>query len=269
MTDESLDHTEETSPDATRMPFTEHLRELRRRLVICTIFIAVGFGICYYFSKPLLKIMMLPLLDAMPDGGEELYHKGLVYTGLPEAFFTYLKIGLWGGVILSSPVIFYQIWRFVAPGLYKNERRYLIPFVVFSSLLFFIGGFFGYFVVFPFGFRFFLTVAGDNIMPMLSVKEYFSLTIKLLFGFGLVFELPLVMVFLGKIGLVNARMLSKGRKYAIFLVFVVGAILTPPDVVSQILMALPLIVLYEISIVLVRLTGKKSKVETATVEGES
>ena len=235
----------------TKMPFTAHLEELRRRLVICMIAVAFGFGVCYYFSKDLFAILMLPLLDVLPEGAQ------LVYTGLPEAFFTYLKVGLWGGILLSLPVIFHQLWGFVAPGLYKNEKGYVIPFVIFSTLLFLVGGFFGYFVVFPFGFKFFVGFADANLRVLPAVKEYFSLAIKLLFGFGIVFELPLIMVFLGKMGLVNAKMLAKGRKWALLLIFVVAAILTPPDVVSQVLMAIPLMFLYEISIILVRLTAKK------------
>ena len=243
---------EEDRADGARMPFTAHLTELRKRLIICIIAVAAGFGVCYYFSSEIFQIMMLPLLDVLPEGQQH-----LIYTGLPEAFFTYLKVGFWGGVILALPVIFHQLWNFVAPGLYRREKKYLIPFVIFSTLLFVCGGFFGYFVVFPFGFKFFVGFSGDTLVALPSVKEYFSLAIKLLFGFGIVFELPLVMVFLAKMGFVNATMLSRGRKYAILLVFVAAAILTPPDVISQVLMALPLMVLYEISIVLVRLMGKQ------------
>jgi sec-independent protein translocase protein TatC len=246
----------------TKMPFTAHLEELRRRLIICLIAVAAGFGVCYYYSKFLFGILMLPLLDVLPEGEQ------LVYTGLPEAFFTYLKVGLWGGILLSLPVIFHQLWGFVAPGLYKHEKGYVIPFVFFSTLLFLIGGFFGYFVVFPFGFKFFVGFADDNLRMLPAVKEYFSLAVKLLFGFGIVFELPLILVFLGKMGVVNGRMLAKGRKWAILGIFVLAAILTPPDVVSQVLMAVPLLVLYEISIILVRLTAKKRAEKLGLLEEE-
>ena len=256
-------HNENPNSEEARMPFTEHLRELRRRLIICLIAIGLGFGICYYFSEAIFGILMLPLLDVLPEGDH------LIYTGLPEAFFTYLKVGFWGGVILSLPVIFHQLWMFVAPGLYRNERRYLIPFIIFSTLLFLIGGFFGYFVVFPFGFQFFIGFSNDAIRAMPTVKEYFSLALKLLFGFGIIFELPLVMVFLAKMGLVNATMLSRGRKIAILLVFVTAAILTPPDVISQVLMALPLMVLYEISIILVKMIGRKKEEKLAEAEKET
>ncbi|MFH1139856.1 MAG: twin-arginine translocase subunit TatC [Pseudomonadota bacterium] len=250
---------EEEGIEKAKMPFTAHLEELRRRLIVCLIAVAAGFGVCYYFSTEIFQILMLPLLKALPEGEK------LIYTGLPEAFFTYLKVGMYGGIILAVPVISYELWGFVAPGLYKNERKYFIPFVIISTLLFLIGGFFGYFVVFPFGFQFFVGFADENLRAMPSVKEYFSLAIMLLFGFGVVFELPLVMVFLGKMGVVNAKMLSKGRKWAVLLVFVVAAILTPPDVVSQVLMAIPLMVLYEISIVLVRIMARK-KAESAELK---
>ena len=251
MTEEKIGVEQADDFSDTKMPFTAHLEELRRRLIVCIIAVALGFGVCYYYSKFLFAILMLPLLDVLPEGGQ------LVYTGLPEAFFTYLKVGLWGGILLALPVIFYELWGFVAPGLYKHERGYVIPFVILSTFLFLVGGFFGYFVVFPFGFKFFVGFADQNLRVLPAVKEYFSLAIKLLFGFGIIFELPLVLVFLGKMGLVNARMLSKGRKWAILVIFVLAAILTPPDVITQVLMALPLLILYEISIFLVRMTAKK------------
>ncbi|MEW5722219.1 MAG: twin-arginine translocase subunit TatC [Thermodesulfobacteriota bacterium] len=256
----------ENYPDGEggKMSFTAHLEELRWRLVRCFIAVGVGFGFCYYYSKPLFRIMMYPLLSAMPEGKQQ-----LIYTGLPEAFLTYLKVGLWGGLILAMPYIFYQLWCFVAPGLYKKEKSYLVPFVFFASLLFVLGGLFGYLVVFPFGFKFFLGFSDETIQALPAIKEYFSLSMKLLFGFGLVFELPLVMVFLAKMGLVNAAKLAKGRKWAILIIFIVAAILTPPDVLSQILMAMPLLVLYEVSIILVRLMVRPREKAAAIEEGSS
>lgn len=239
--------------DEAKMPFTAHLEELRRRLIVCSIAVGLGFGVCYYFAKPLFKVMMLPLLKVLPEGEQ------LIYTALPEAFITYLKVGFWGGIILALPVIFHQLWGFVAPGLYRRERSYLVPFILFSTLLFLAGGFFGYFVVFPFGFKFFIGFSNESIRALPAVKQYFSLALKLLFGFGIIFELPVVMVFLGRMGLVDAKFLARGRKYAFMLVFVVAAILTPPDVISQVLMAMPLMVLYEVSIILVRITRPKKK----------
>ncbi len=248
--------------DGSKMPFLAHLTELRRRLVICCIAVGVGFGVSYYFSKTIFKVMMMPLLDVLPEGSS------LIYTNLPEAFFTYLKIGLWGGVVLALPVIFYQLWGFVAPGLYRKERKYAIPFVIWSCLLFLVGAVFGYLVVFPFGFKFFLKFSDETIRALPAMAQYFSFSLKLLFGFGLIFELPVIMVFLARMGLVNAKFLSKQRKFAFLLIFVVGAILTPPDIISQLFMAGPLIILYEVSIVLVRLIQrKKEKTADETTTG--
>ncbi len=250
--------------NGAKMPFLGHLEELRRRLVICFIAVGFGFAVSYYFSKPIFRVLVKPLLDAMPEG------ERLIYTSLPEAFFTYLKVGLWGGIILALPVIFYELWRFAAPGLYRNERRYILPFVGWSTLLFIVGATFGYFIVFPIGFKFFLGFSDESIQALPAVAKYFSFSLKLLFGFGLIFELPVIMVFLAKMGLVNAQFLSRQRKYAFLLIFIVGAVLTPPDVVSQILMALPLMLLYEISILLVRLVKrKKTKAGEETVADKS
>jgi len=185
----------------------------------------------------------------------------LIFTGLPEAFFTYLKVALLSGIMLAAPVIIYQFWMFVTPGLYKKEKRILIP-IVFLSSVFFIGGsLFGYFIVFPWGFKFFLGFATETIRPLPSMKEYLSFSAKLLLAFGLVFELPLVLTFLARIGIVSVDFLKKNRKYALLLFFAGAAILTPPDVVTQVMMALPLMVLYEISIIGAKVFGKKKPEE--------
>jgi len=175
----------------------------------------------------------------------------------PFGFFTFLKVSFLSGLMLASPIIIYQFWMFVAPGLYEKEKRLLIP-VVFLSSLFFIGGsLFGYFIVFPLGFKFFLGFATESIRPLPSMKEYLGFSSKLLLAFGLVFELPLVLTFLSKLGIVSVEFLKKNRKYALLLFFTGAAILTPPDVVTQILMALPLMILYEISIIGAKIFGKK------------
>ena len=182
----------------------------------------------------------------------------LIFTGLPEAFFTYLKVAFLSGIILATPIIFYEFWMFVAPGLYDKEKRLMFP-IVFLSTLFFVGGaFFGYFIVFPYGFKFFLGFASETIRPLPSMREYLSFASKLLLAFGVVFELPLIITFLAKLGMVSVSFLKKNRKYAVLLFFVGAAILTPPDVVTQIMMALPLMVLYEISIVGAKIFGKKT-----------
>jgi sec-independent protein translocase protein TatC len=235
-----------------KIPFTEHLEELRKRLIICFIAVGVGFVLSYGFKEKLFQILTDPLIKMMQTGDK------LIFTGLPEAFFTYLKVALLSGIILAAPVIFYEFWMFVAPGLYDKEKRLMVPVVVLSTIFFVGGAFFGYFIVFPFGFKFFLGFASEIIRPLPSMREYLSFASKLLLAFGLVFELPLIITFLAKLGMVSVSFLKKNRKYALLLFFIGAAILTPPDVVTQVMMALPLILLYEISIIGARIFGKKS-----------
>jgi len=238
-------------PEDDKIPFTSHLDELRKRLIVCFISIGIGFLICYFFSKTLFEILMQPLLTAMPP------EEKLIYTGLPEAFFTYLKVAFLAGILLAVPVIMYEVWMFIAPGLYQREKRWVFPIVFLSSFFFLGGALFGYFVVFPFGFKFFMGFASDAIKPLPSMKEYLGFSSKLLFAFGIVFELPLFVTFLAKLGIVDVQFLKAKRKYAILLFFIFSAILTPPDVITQIMMSVPLIVLYEVSIVGARVFGKK------------
>ena len=234
-----------------KMPFTEHLEELRHRLIICFVAVGVGFVICYFFAKQLFEILMDPLIQVMPP------EDGLIFTALPEAFFTYLKVAFLAGIGLASPVIIYQLWRFIAPGLFNRERKALFPIVLFCTFFFVGGALFGYFVVFPFGFKFFIGFASDNIRALPSIREYLKFSAKLLFAFGFIFELPLFSFFLARLGLVNAELLRSKQKYAILLIFMLAAILTPPDLVTQVMMAGPLLLLYELSIWIARIFGKK------------
>ena len=245
--------------DDDKQPFLGHLEELRKRLVACAIAVGVGFVASYAFSERLFQVLILPLKAVMPAG------ERLIFTNLPEMFFTYLKVAFLSGILLVAPFIFYQLWMFVAPGLYRNEKKFVIPFVITSTILFVGGSLFGYFVVFPFGFKFFIGFSNEYVKALPSVKEYFSFAIKLLFAFGLVFELPVVIFFLTKMGIVTPEVLRKKRKYAILLTFVLGAILTPPDVITQCMMAVPLILLYEIGI-LVSVMARKKKEEKLKAE---
>ncbi len=252
----------------SKLPFTVHLEELRKRLITSFIAVGIGFILSYGFKEYLFKILVHPLVKVMKPGDS------LIFTGLPEAFFTYLKVAFLAGLMVAAPVIIYQFWMFVAPGLYDREKRLMLP-IVFLSSIFFIGGaLFGYFIVFPWGFKFFLGFATETIRPMPSMKEYLGFSAKLLLAFGLVFELPLVITFLARLGIVSVDFLKKNRKYALLLFFVGAALLTPPDVVTQIMMALPLMVLYEISIIGARVFGKKkpaaeTKSEDASPAGTS
>jgi sec-independent protein translocase protein TatC len=238
-----------------KIPFTEHLEELRKRLIVCFIAVGVGFVLSYGFKEKLFQILTRPLIRVMQTGDK------LIFTGLPEAFFTYLKVAFLSGIILAAPVIFYQFWMFVAPGLYDKEKRLMVPVVVLSTVFFVGGAFFGYFIVFPYGFKFFLGFASETIRPLPSMREYLGFASKLLLAFGVVFELPLIITFLARLGMVSVGFLKKNRKYALLLFFVGAAILTPPDVVTQIMMALPLLLLYEISIIGARIFGKKNSEE--------
>ena len=234
-----------------KQPFLNHLEELRKRLIACAIAVGIGFAGCYFFSERIFQLLVQPLKNVMPEGDP------LIFTSLPEMFLTYLKVALVSGILLAAPFLFYQIWLFIAPGLYRNEKSLVIPFVIASTILFIGGALFGYFVVFPFGFKFFIGFSNEYVKALPSVKQYFGFALKLLFAFGLVFELPVIIFFLSKLGLVTPELLKKKRKYAILLTFVAAAILTPPDVVTQCMMAGPLIILYEVGIVVSRFAHKK------------
>jgi sec-independent protein translocase protein TatC len=239
--------------DINKMPFTQHLQELRKRLVICAAAVFVGFLVSYAFKEQLFEVLMIPWIRALPAGEGK-----LIYTAPHEAFFTYMKVAFLAGLGLATPVILFQIWRFIAPGLYDNEKRYLIP-VVFFSAFFFIGGaLFGYFFVFPVGFKFFTSFATDTITPMVSTREFLKFSSRILFAFGFVFELPVFTFFLARLGLVSSHFLKRQRKIAVVLIFVIAAMLTPgPDIFSQLLMAGPLLILYELSIWIAYFFGRK------------
>ncbi len=247
-----------------KSPFTEHLGELRDRLVRSFIAVGIGFVIAYFFKEKLFEILTAPLITAMGEDG----NAQMIFTGLPEAFFTYLKVALLTGIILATPVLFYEFWMFVSPGLYRGEKKYLLPIVFLSVFFFAIGASFGYFIVFPYGFKFFLGFATETIYAMPSMKEYLSFASKMLLAFGFVFELPLVLTFMARMGLVTVPFLKKNRKYALLLFFVGAALITPPDVVTQIMMALPLMLLYEISIIGAKIFGKE-KIRKTDDENEN
>lgn len=235
-----------------QQPLTEHLAELRSCLIVSLAAAFVGFAIAYTVIQPVADWFLAPLVQVMPES------KSLIFSSYQEGFFFYLKLALAAGLLLASPVIFHQTWRFVAPGLYQHEKRALLPFTVVSSLCFLGGAAFGHLVIFPPTFRFLLGYSNAFLEPMPAVSEYFSLALFLLIAFGLIFELPVFMVFLAKLGKVDAPFLARNRKYAVLIAFIVAAVVTPtPDPVNQCLMAGPLIALYEISIIAVRFFVKK------------
>lgn len=233
------------------MGFLEHLDDLRKSLTKCLAAAFLGMLACYAFSKQLFTWLMLPLFEAFPEGSS------MIYTAPHEAFFTYIKTAFVAGLFLTSPYIFYQLWLFVKPGLYSNERKYIFPISMCSALLFISGSIFGYFIIFPYAYKFFMGFANINIEPMITMREGFSFSFRLLLAFGVVFELPLVIFFLARLGLVTSQKLRKVRKYSILIAFMLSAMLTPPDVFTQTFMAGPLIILYEVGIWIAYFFGKK------------
>lgn len=236
-----------------QMPLTSHLEELRRKLIIAGVSWLVAFLACYSYAELLFDLIAGPVRQALPEG------TSLVFITATEPFFTYLKIGALAGLLVSMPVIFWQIWSFVAPGLYKNEKRYVLPFVLASTFCFAVGAFFGFRFVFPMAFKVLIEfgTGSGELNAMLSMGSYLSLSSKLLLAFGLVFELPVVIFFLARLGIVDHKMLARNRKFALLAAFLIGAMLTPPDVFSQTALAVPFVVLYEVGIIVARLFGKR------------
>ncbi len=252
-----------TGEKASAERLTAHLRELRKRLIISVIALGVGFAVSYFFSERLYGVLVSPLMPAMPRGSEF-----VAFTGVVEPFFVYIKVALLGGAALASPVILYEVWAFVAPGLYEKEKRWFLATVLFSSLLFICGLLFAYFVVFPFAFKFLLSYAGPQLRPFISMNSYFSLVTRLLIAFGVVYQLPLAMLVLARAGIVTARRFLSWWRYAVIAIVVAAAVLTPtPDAFNQMLMAGPLLVLYFLGILLASIFGKKKSTgEEAAVD---
>ena len=243
------------------MGLMDHLSELRVRLVRCCIAVGLGFLLCWSVVDPIFNALVNPLLAVLPPGSHA------QYTTLPEGFFTRMYIAFVAGVFVASPVVFYQVWSFIAPGLYDEEKRYIIPVAILSAIFFVTGGAFCYFVVFPYAFSFFVSFSTSEIVVMPKISDYLNFVLKLILAFGLIFEMPLFALFLARMGLITATLMRKTRRYAILGIFIVAAILTPPDVVSQLLMACPMLLLYEISILVAAAFGrKKAAPESETPE---
>lgn len=253
-TDDSDDDDEpEGAEDDVPMSILGHLNELRRRLFRIVIIVVLGFVAFYGVSEQLYAFLSAPLQACMPEGSK------LIYTSPQGAFFTYMKVALVASLFGTSPFSFYQLWAFIAPGLYREEKRAVLPLAFFSSIFFLAGAAFCFFLVFPIAFQFFMGFATDTIVPMISVEEYLSFALKLLLAFGLVFEMPLFAYFLSRFGILTPDLMRRSRRYAILVIFIVAAILTPPDVFSQCLMALPMLVLYEVSIYVSAMAYKKKE----------
>jgi sec-independent protein translocase protein TatC len=232
-----------------RMPFMEHLGELRTRIVRGLVALLVGLGIALPFSERITDFLARPVT--------KLGYK-LVFTAPAEAFWVQMKVALITGLFIAAPGILWQVWAFIAPGLHEHEKKYAVPFIVIGSIMFLLGGAFALFVVTPYAIAFLLSYARESLQPMITLENHIDFLLKFTLAFGAVFELPLIITILSRIGVVNAKMLARNRKYAILGSFVAGAILTPtPDAFNQSLMAGPLIILYEIGILCARIFGRK------------
>ncbi len=238
------------------MPLLEHLMELRRRLMYAVAAFLLAFGVCYYFSGAIYYFLAEPLAHVLKGQGMQTPH--LIYTQLYEVFFTKIKVAMFGAGFSAFPIIATQLWLFIAPGLYRSEKRALLPFLVASPVLFLMGGALAYYVVFPFAWKFFASFqsatggGGVPIELLPRVSEYLDLVMKLIFAFGLTFQLPVLLTLLAKVGIVSSASLKRFRRYAYVGMFVVAAVLAPPDVFTQVSLALPLIGLYEISVLMAR-----------------
>lgn len=249
--------------EAHKMPLLEHLIELRQRMLYSFIALFVAFLICFYFAEELFNFLVQPLADLLIEREGVRGARRLIFTDLTEVFFTHIKIAFFFGAFAASPIFLTQLWLFVAPGLYRNEKTALAPFLVASPVLFFLGGALVYFVLFPMAWSFFLsfeTLGGDGTLPIeleAKVAEYLTLVMKLIFAFGFCFQLPVLMTLMARVGLATSKGMAEKRKYAVVGVFIVAAVITPPDPISQLSLAIPIIVLYEISILMAKLVEKK------------
>ncbi len=235
----------ENFPESS-MPFLHHLEELRWRLLKSFLAIVAVSIAAFYFSDQLMEFLIAPL------GERKLY-----FTEVTGSFYAYLKLSLLAGVLAASPVVFYQLWAFVSPGLYHKEKRAVLPLVFFSTLLFLVGSAFCYYTVLPYSLKFLIGFSGDLLSPLITIGSYITFAGMLMLAFGICFQLPIAAYFLGRVGLINPALLRKGRRYAVVLILIFAAILTPtPDVATQLMLAVPLYLLYELSIIIVRLTGK-------------
>ena len=246
--------------------FISHLAELRKRLINSFIFLIIFFVGCYFFAEHLYGFLVEPFAKAVKNDGTD---RRLIFTALQETFLTYLKVSFFTAFFVTCPYILMQIWKFIAPGLYKHEKIAILPYLVLTPVLFFLGGMLVYYLIMPLAIKFFLSFESTGLSTNLpiqleaKVNEYLSLIMKLIFAFGISFQLPVVLSLLARVGLVDSDFLKKRRKYVIVIIFAAAAILTPPDPITQIGLAIPLLILYELSIFSVKIIERKSEEKNA------
>ena len=246
--------------------FMSHLTELRKRLINSFIFLLIFFVICYYFSEYIYGFLVDPYAQAVKSEGLE---RRLIFTALQETFLTYIKVSFFAAFFITCPYILIQVWKFIAPGLYEHEKSAIMPYLALTPILFILGGMLVYYLIMPLAIKFFLSFESSGINTGLpiqleaKVNEYLSLVMKLIFAFGLSFQLPVILSLLARIGVVDSKFLKERRKYVIVLIFAAAAILTPPDPITQIGLAVPLLILYELSIFSVKIIENKNKEKNA------
>ena len=242
--------------------FISHLVELRKRLIHSFIFLFIFFIVCYFFAEYLYGFLVEPYSTAVKNDGIE---RRLIFTALQETFLTYIKVAFFAAFFVTCPFILMQIWKFIAPGLYRHEKSAILPYLILTPILFFLGGILVYYLIMPLAIKFFLSFESSGLNTNLpiqleaKVNEYLSLVMKLIFAFGLSFQLPVVLSLLARVGMIDSKFLKERRKYVVIIIFTAAAILTPPDPVTQIGLAIPLLILYELSIFSVNIIEKKAK----------
>jgi sec-independent protein translocase protein TatC len=247
------DPLEDEASELPKMSFLEHLEDLRKRILYSLIALVVGFGICWAYARPIYLWMQQPLVQFLQEGDK------LAYTRVTAPFFLYMKVAFFAGIFIAAPVILLQLWLFIAPGLYPKERKYAAPFIFFATLFFVAGGYFGYRLVLPLAAEFFVEL-GRDFQQVITVDDYFSFASKICLGMGLVFETPILIFFLSKLGIVTPAFLLQKFKYAVVLIFIIAAVITPtPDMVTQAALAIPMLLLYILGIGIAYLFGKKAE----------
>ena len=246
----------------SKSSFIEHLTELRSRLLKSIIYLFIFFLISYFFAENIYNFLLSPYAEAVKENELD---RRMIFTALHETFITYLKVAFFAAMFITSPIILTQIWKFVAPGLYKDERKALLPYLIATPTLFLFGGMLVYYLIMPLAIKFFLSfevTAQIGSLPIqleAKVNEYLSLIMRLIFAFGISFQLPVLLSLLARVGFIDSQYLQKRRKYVIVIIFAVAAILTPPDPITQIGLGIPLLILYELSILSVKIIEKKKK----------